>query len=354
MRLRSQALLLASLLTLVFLLLSGCSKTQQTTSGSGPGVPSKPKIRAAVVTDVGGVGDMSFNAMAWEGLQRAGKGLNIEAKLVESKEQADYVTNLSKLADQGYDLVFAIGFLMEDAVKQVAPKYPKVKFAIVDGNAPTVANAVSLKFREEEGCFLAGALGGGVSKTGKIGFIGGMDVPLIRKFEAGYTAGAKTMRPDIKVMAAYTGKFDDPGKGKELALTQFSQGADIIFHASGSCGLGVIDAAKSKGPGFYAIGVDADQDGIAQGSVLTSMMKRVDNAVYSTCKSVVAGKFQPGEQLFGLKDSGIGLSPMRYTKQDVSPEVSAKIEKLKQLIIEGKLMPPKTAKEVSTFVAPKL
>lgn len=316
---------------------------------------TKPaKFRAAVVTDVGGIGDLSFNAMAWEGLQRAGKDLGIGVKFLESKEQADYPTNLRKLAEDGYNLVFAVGFLMEDAVKEVAPKYPKTKFAIIDGNAPKLANCASLKFREDEGSFLAGALAGAMSKKDKIGFIGGMEVDLIKKFECGYRAGAMTARPGIKVISAYTGRWDDPGKGTELAYAQFGQGADIIFHASGSCGLGVISAAKSKGAGYYAIGVDADQDYIAPGRVLTSMMKRVDNAVYSTCESTVAGKFTTGDHVFGLREGGVGLSPLKYTKKDIPPETLAKVETLEKMIVDGKLVPPKTAAELASFKAPEL
>ena len=307
------------------------------------------KIKAAVVTDTGGIGDLSFNAMAWSGLQRAGKELGIDVKFLESKEQADYAVNLNQFAQQGYDLVFAVGFLMEDAVKETAPKYPKTKFAIIDGNAPDLPNAAALKFRENEGCFLAGALAASMSKTGKIGFIGGMEVDLIKRFECGYKAGAMTINPKIKVLSAYTGKWDDPGKGNELAMAQFGQGADIIMHASGSCGLGVIQAAKSKGPGYYAIGVDADQDYIAPGRVLTSMMKRVDNAVYSTCKSVVDGDFQPGDHVFGLREGGVGLSPMKYTKEDIPPEVLARVEKLRQQIIEGNIKPPATVEELKEF-----
>ena len=330
----------------VVALIAGCSK-QATETKSSTG-----KIRAAVVTDVGGIGDMSFNANSWAGLQRAGKTLGMDVKFLESKEQADYATNLSKFAQQGYDIVFAVGFLMEDAVKAVAPKYPKTRFAIIDGNAPSLPNTVSLKFRENEGCFLAGALAGAMTKTNAVGFIGGMEVDLIKKFECGYKAGALTTNPKVKVLAAYTGKWDDPGKGNELAMAQFGQGADIIMHASGSCGLGVIKAAESKGKGYYAIGVDADQDHIAKGRVLTSMMKRVDNAVYMTCESVAKGKFQPGERVFGLREGGVGLSPMTYTKQDIPPQALARIDKLRKQIIAGKLIPPGTAKELSSFKAP--
>jgi basic membrane protein A len=330
------------LLIILIALATGCAKKPRTAEETG-------KIKAAVVTDTGGIGDRSFNAMAWAGVKRAGKELGVGAKFLESKEQADYATNLSHCAAQGFDVVFAVGFLMEDAIAKIAPKYPRTKFVIVDGNAPNAPIAASLKFREEEGCFLAGALAGMVSKTGKIGFVGGMEAPVISRFEAGYQAGALTVRRDARVLIAYTGRFDDPAKGKELALAQFSQGADVIFHASGSCGLGVIEAAKQKGKGFYAIGVDADQDYIAPGRVLTSMMKRVDNAVFSMCNDVVEGKFTPGDHTFGLKDGGVGLSPMAYTKQDIPAGGIEKIEALKKRIIEGEIKPPTTPAELRGF-----
>lgn len=160
------------------------------------------------------------------------------------------------------------------------------------------------------------------------------------------------MKPTAQVLAAYTGSFADPGKGKELALTQFSQGAQVVFHASGSCGLGVIDAAKSKGTGFYAIGVDADQDYLAPGRVLTSMMKRVDVTVYDVCRSVVDGHFKAGDQVFGIKEGGIGLSPMKYTKKDVPSETLARVDRLREMIASGKLTPPKTAAELKRFIPP--
>lgn len=332
------------LLLLALLLVGGCARNTSTRKPDTGG-----RLKAAVVTDVGGIGDRSFNAMAWEGLKRAGKELDLETKFLESKEQADYATNLSRCAQQGYDLVFAVGFMMEDAVARVAPKYPKTVFVIIDGNAPKADNTAALKFREEEGCFLAGALAGMVSNTGKIGFVGGMEVPLLKRFEAGYTAGAKTTRKDAEVLVAYTGRFDDPAKGKELALAQFARGADIVMHASGSCGLGVIEAAKQKGKGFYAIGVDADQDHIAPGRVLTSMMKRVDNAVFLMCRDVVGGKFTSGDHIFGLRDGGVGLSPMKYTKQDVPAGDLEKIESLKKQVMDGGIKPPKSREELKGF-----
>lgn len=340
----------------LILALAGCSSNKPTVQTPTETTPStaKSSIKVAVVTDVGGIGDMSFNAMAWEGLQRASKEMNLNAKFLESREQADYVINLSKLAEQRYNMIFAVGYLMEDAVKEASKKYPNTRFVIIDGNAPDSSNTASLKFDEEQGSFLAGALAGAMTKTGKIAFIGGIQMPIIQKFECGYRAGALMMRPDIKVMIAYCGKFDDPAKGKELALAQFGQGADIIFHAAGGSGRGVIDAAKTKGAGFYAIGVDADQDYLAPGRVLTSMMKRVDNAVYDMCEAEIKGTFKSGVHLYGLKDDGLTLSPMKYTKKDVPADIIDKINKIRQMIIDGKIVPPKTLDELKAFKAPKL
>ena len=302
------------------------------------------------MTDVGGVGDRSFNALAWEGLQTAQRELGFDIKYTESKQNADYVTNLSRYAQSGYDLVFAIGYAMEDALKEVAPRFPNVKFAIIDGNAPEGAkNAVSYKFREEEGSFLAGALAGGMTKSNIIGFVGGVDVPLIRKFEYGYTAGAKTTNPKIDVKVTYAGKFDDPQKGQEAALAQIGAGADILFQAAGATGVGVIKAVQNKGAGYYAIGVDKNQDGDAPGRVLTSMVKRVDVAVLDVCKLVAGKTWDGGTHVLGLKEDGVGLSPMEYTKKDIPAPVLAKIDQLKADIISGKIKPPSTASELAAF-----
>ncbi len=312
------------------------------------------KIRAAMVTDVGGIGDESFNASAWRGLQRAQKELGAEVRYLESRTAADYVRNLTSLARQGYDVVFAVGFLMEDALARVAPRFPRVYFGIVDGRAPNLPNCVSLIFNEQEGSFLVGALAGAMTRTNIVGFIGGMNVPLIKKFEYGYRAGVRTTNPRAKVLVGYTGNWDDVTKGRELALTQFNQGADIIYHAAGRCGIGVIRAAQQKGKGYFAIGVDSDQDHLAPGRVLTSMMKRVDNAVFDVCRRVAEGRFQPGTIVYGVKEKGVGLSPMRFTRKLVPPAVMAKIRKLEQMIAQGTLKPPYDAATFAQFRPPKV
>lgn len=337
--------------------LTGCpgDKPGNPQQGAAPAAPSTGKtIKAGLVTDTGGVGDKSFNAAANTGLEQAAKELGASIKVTESKQAADYVGNLSRFAQNGYDVVFAVGFLMQDALAEVAPRFPNVKFAIIDGDAPPNApNCVSLKFREEEGSFLAGALAGAMTKTNKIGFVGGMEVPLIKKFEAGYKAGALTTNPKIQFTVGYAQSWTDPQKGQELALSQLGAGADIIYQAAGQSGLGVITAVKNKGAGVYAIGVDKDQDGEAPGRVLTSMIKRIDTAVFDTCKKVANGSFKAGAYEFGLNNEGVGLSPMTYTKNDVPAGAMATINALKQQIIAGSLKPPTTLDELATFKGAK-
>ncbi|HZP80018.1 MAG TPA: BMP family ABC transporter substrate-binding protein [Chthonomonadaceae bacterium] len=343
--------------------LAGCGGPKAPESGTpanggaagAPGGKSGGKpIRAALVLDTGGRDDKSFNAAAYEGIERAEKELGVEAHDLESKDASDYQSNLTRFASEGYDVVFAVGFAMEDALKAVAPQFPNVKFAIVDGNAPDAPNCAALQFREEQGSFLVGYLAGAMSKTKTIGFVGGLDIPLIHKFEAGYRAGAKTADPNVKVIAAYTGDWNDVNKGKSQAMQLIGNGADILYQAAGKAGLGAIQAAKEKGPGYYAIGVDRDQDDEAPGRVLTSMVKRVDNAVYDTIKRVKEGRFQPGVQLYDLKSDGVGLSAMKYTKQEVPAETLARLEKIKKMIADGQIVPPTTVEAVATFQPPKL
>jgi basic membrane protein A and related proteins len=334
----------------------GCGPNAAT-RGKGPANPAAGSmpLRVAMVTDAGGIDDRSFNASSWAGLKRAKADLGIEARTpLETREQGDYQQNLETLAVQGNDLVLAVGYLMEDALKSVAPRHKSTKFVIIDGSAPDLPNCCAVKFREEEGSFLAGYLAGRMTKTGALGFVGGMEGPIIKRFEAGYRAGARTARPDIRVIAKYLNSWTDVPKGKEFALACFSQGADIVFHATGKAGLGVLDAAAEKGPGYYGIGVDSDQDGEHPGRVLTSMMKGVDSGVYAIVKELKAGKWQPGDHVFGLKDGGVHLSPMKYTHKDVPAEVLQKLDALSRMISAGQLKVPSTEEEVQNYVPPAL
>lgn len=348
------------ILLAISITLFGCGKvkappeqtTSQQTTPSTEQAASMKKLKVAMVTDVGGLGDQSFNDSAYEGLKQTEKELGAEIKVLESKAMSDYETNLSSLAEIGYDVIFAVGFLMTDSVKKVAPRYPNVKFGLIDGRIEDVSNVTSCIFKEEEGSFLAGALAGLMTKTKKVGFVGGIKGWLIEKFESGYKAGVLSANPKVQVLISYTGRFDDPGKGKETALAQFNQGADIVYHASGSCGIGVIEAAKEKGKGFYAIGVDADQDHLAEGRVLTSMMKRVDVAVFETVKDVNNGTFKNGIVEFGISQNAVSLSPMRFTKTDIPKSTLAAIEKLQSKIISRELSIPNTLEKLKEFKPP--
>ncbi len=298
-------------------------------------------MKVAVVTDVGGLGDQSFNDAAYRGLKQVEKELGAKITVVESKKMDDYETNLRSLADQKYDMIWAIGFLMTDALKNVAPQYPNTKFGIIDSvvDAP---NVLSVTFKEEEGSFLQGVIAGLTTKTNKIGFIGGMEFPLIIKFESGFRAGVKAVNPKAQVFVAYTGKFDDPGKGKEVAMTQFSQGADIIYHAAGACGIGVIEAAKEKK--LYAIGVDSDQSPLAPNNVVSSMLKRVDVGVFEGSKQVIQGTFKGGVQVLGLKENGVGTAFSKGVKLPAS--TLKKHDEFAKQIASGKLKVPSTREEL--------
>ena len=341
-------------------ILTGCPAPPQSPAGAAaPGV-TPSTFRAALVVDTGGIDDRSFNAAANEGRKKAQADLGLTDQtfsLVQSKAKADYKTNLTQFASQGYSLVIAVGQNMEDALKEVAPQFPNVQFAIVDGTAPEgAANCASLKFREEQGTFLAGYLAGAISKTHKIGFVGGEEIDLIKKFEAGYRAGAKTagLNPDTQVVRAYTNNWDDVTKGRTIAEQEFGNGVDIIFAAAGKGGLGVIEASRARKPGSYAIGVDQDQDGIAPGHVLTSMVKHVDAAVYDTVKRAMEHKFTAGTVMYDLKQGGVGLSEMKYTQNDVPAEIKSRVARLRKLVEQGSVVPPTTLEAVKDFRPPTL
>ncbi len=320
-------------------LVAGCSPPESGKAGQGTGSGKGAKgLVVGIVFDSGGRGDKSFNDSAWAGIERASKELGVTAKPVDSRTETDYENNIRTMAEGGANVVFAVGFAQQRAVEAVAPQHPGVKFAIVDAvvEAPNVR---SLVFAEEQGSYLAGYLAALVSKTGKLGFVGGKTGPLIKKFEAGYTAGAKAADPDIQVLPPkYTESWDDVSLGKQAANVLFDGGADIVYHAAGRCGRGVIDAAKDKGK--YAIGVDSDQDHLAPGRVLTSMIKRVDEAVYQTIEDVQTGKFTPGVKRYDLKSKGVGLSEMKFTKDKISPDILKKVEEASAKIASGEIKVP--------------
>ncbi len=323
-----------------------------------PAVAQAKKWRVGIVYDVGGRGDLSFNDMAYAGLSNAQKefGSRIETRDLEPTAGGENREELLRLlAGEKFDLIFGIGFLFTDSITRVAKDFPGVKFAIVDGFIGDQPNVVSLLFKEHEGSFLVGAAAALKSRANKIGFVGGMKIPLIEKFEAGFIAGAKYVKPSIEVFSEYAGTtgeaFRDPVKGKELALAEYDRGADIIYHASGGTGIGVFEAAVVKKR--LAIGVDADQsltvkpDQRAQ--ILTSMLKRVDVAVHETIKATVAGQYKAGVRTFGLKENGVGYAVNNYNKAMVQ-DIAARLEALRKDIIAGKIKVPEDKKQLEEFL----
>ena len=321
--------------------------------GSALEAPSATALDVGVVFDVGGRGDKSFNDGAYVGAERAVKELSARVRFIEPGEGSDREAGLRLLAAEGMDLVIGVGFIFSDDLTQLAKEYPRTRFAGVDyalqtdaqGNViPPPANLAALKFREEEGSFLVGALAALVGKSKKVGFIGGMDFPLIHKFEAGYRAGVKAVCPDCTVISQYAGvtpeAFRNPGRGKELALSQYQSGVNVIFHASGSTGLGVFEAARATNR--LAIGVDADQYAEAPGHVLTSMVKRVDNAVFDVIGAVKQGTFHGGIYQFGLAQDGVGYIDDANNHALIPDAVRARLDSLRREIIAGQITVPST------------
>ena len=300
-----------------------------------------------MVTDVGGLGDRSFNDSAYAGLVRAKNELHVDTTVLQSRSAADYQINMTVLANKEFDEIFAIGFLMARDVAEVAERYPQRHFAIIDAVVDQ-PNVTAVTFKEEEGSFLAGALAAMTTKTKTIAFLGGIDIPLLRKFEAGFAAGAREIDPSVKVLVKYVGSFDDVAAGKELAGVQFSQGADIIYVAAGKAGLGAIDQVKSRSDAFV-IGVDSDQDALAPGKILTSMVKRVDIGVFRVSRRAAAHEPRPPHLTLGLKEGGVGLTNFAYTKSVVTPPKIAVLDKLKAAIVGGTIVVPSTREELASF-----
>src|SRR5579884_593892 len=302
---------------------------------------SAAEFKVGLVLDRGGKDDKSFNSSAYQGAMEAKKKLGIFLKFTEAADDNAYESLLRAFAERDFDLIIGIGFAQKEAVKKVASQFPERHFAIVDSQVD-LPNVRSLLFEEHEGSYLIGAIAAMTSKTGKIGFVGGMDIPLIRRFEMGYEAGAKKINPDISITANYVGvtseAWNNPPKGKELAMSQYDSGVDIIFIAAGASGLGAMDAAEERKK--LAIGVDSNQDWIKPGLILTSMLKRVDEAVYSTIEEAKDAKFEGGVKHFGLSNNGIGYSVDEYNAKILTGAVRKRADELKAEIIAGKIVVP--------------
>ena len=382
---RAPPLLNAVALALCLLATSGCKKP-------------RPAHTVGLALDVGGRGDQSFNDGALRGLETMAAGLRYTAHgyeplsaadtarllpsdlallpggiphlalppplVLSGKAQEDYEPNLQLLVDQGSELVIAVGFMMEPAVRVVAARNPNAKFLLLDspvlddsGKPVVRGNVRAVVFKEQEGSFLAGALAGELTRSGKIGFVGGMELPLIKKFEAGFRAGLATTNPAAAkaIAVAYTGTFDDERKGIEVGRELYARGCDLVFHAAGLDGLGVIKAAQAAGK--LVIGVDSDQSHVAPQNVLTSMVKHVDLAVYQAARDVLGGTFVGGDVVLGLKEGGVGLSPLGGTvdpaiNKELREAAMADVALLRAAIIDGRIVVPATLFELEKFSPP--
>jgi len=320
-------------------ILFSCKKQENKNETSVPGT-----LKVGLVFDVGGRGDKSFNDAAYNGLEKAKKDFGVDFEVIDPGEGSDRESALRKLASRkDIGLVFGVGFIFTEDITKMAIDFPDKKFGCidytVDPKKEIPKNLTALEFKEEEGSFLVGTLAALISKSDKIGFVGGMESALIKKFEKGFTEGVKYVKPENRVLVGYvsvTGDgFKNPGKAKEIALSQFSGGAEIIYHASGLSGLGVFEAARDQKK--LAIGVDMDQYNEAPGFVLTSMTKQVDEVIYQTIKEFKEGKFTGGVKSLGLKEKGVDYVYNDKNKNLISDEVRKKVEEIRNKVISGEI-----------------
>ena len=332
--------LLRALLTAFVLALAACGGDDGDEAAPTLAAPNGAgeQVKVGLVTDIGQLNDRGFNQLAHEGVQQAQRELGIEMRVLESASDADYVPNMSSLADQGFDLIIGVGFAQGEAVATVAKEYPEAKFAIIDVDQASLPgkppNVVGLIFREEQVGYLAGYLAALTAKREPgedvVSSVGGMKEPPVDRFIAGYQAGAKAAVPGIQVLNGYSQDWDDLAKCKEVALDQIAQGSRVVFQVAGGCGLGALDAAKERG--LWGIGVDADQSFLGP-HILTSAQKKVDRAVFLTIQSVVENQWQGGRNLtFGLEEEGVGLGEI---SDEVPEEDLAAVEEVGGRIASG-------------------
>ncbi|MGN6583203.1 MAG: BMP family lipoprotein [Rhizobiaceae bacterium] len=295
-------------------------------------------IKPAIIYDLGGKFDKSFNEAAYHGAEKFKKDTGIAYRDFEIQNDTQREQALTKFAEDGNNPIIVMSFSFEQALKKVAPKFPKTEFGIVD-TVVDLPNVRSIVFKENEGSYLVGVMAAMASKTGTVGFVGGMDVPLIRKFACGYVGGVKATKAEDKVIQNMTGDtpaaWNDPTKGGEIARSQIDQGADVVYAAAGGTGVGVLQAVADKGK--LAIGVDSNQNGLQPGHVLTSMVKRVDVAVYNAFMDAKNGHYTFGVDNLGLKENGVGYAMDENNKSLVTPEMLKAVEKAKADIISGKI-----------------
>lgn len=337
--------------------LAACGGDDNEGASNNEGGGEGSDFKVAMVTDTGGVDDKSFNQSAWEGLTKFGKDNSLTEnegfKYLQSSKQADYQPNLQQLARDNFDLIYGIGFLMGEDIQKVAEQFPDNNFALVDMvvDAPNVA---SITFKEQEGSFLVGVVAGLTTKTDKVGFVGGVESDLIKKFENGYKAGVMAVNPDATIDVKYAEDFNSAEKGTAIASGMYGAGSDIVYHAAGGTGVGVFTEAKNRkknGEEVWVIGVDRDQyeEGLPENVTLTSMVKRVDTATLEVSKMAMDGEFPAGEVVeFSLKDEGVGIAST--SEENVAADVLAKVDEYRQQIIDGDVVAPATDAEFEEFM----
>lgn len=308
------------------------------------GASAQDSIVATMVTDTAGIGDESFNDLAKEGGDRAAADLGVEFNILESQTAADYVRNLTDAAETS-DITVGVGFLLLDALTEVAPEYPDSYFAIIDAEVPG-DNVVSYLFREQEGAFLAGVLAALSTKTGVIGFVGGIRIPPVMRYEVGYVSGAKSVNPDVEILISYADDFENPTLGKELSLAQYNNNADIVLAAAGRTGIGAFDAAKEKGEGVFVIAADQDQSELGAEFQLGAVIKKLDTGVYDAIKAVQDGAFEAGTHNLGIAEEGMGIDNFHAS---VTQEVQDTISAYSAAIGDGRLVPPVDDESLAAF-----
>jgi basic membrane protein A len=320
------------------LLVGGCARTH---AAGGRGI--------GLVVGNGGFGDHSFNDGARRGVELAQRDLGFRSMAIASASVADYQPNMMELAGQAFDIVMTVGYDLAFDLTEVAPRFAHQRFGIVDASVD-LPNVTSIGFRQEQCSFLAGALAGMVTRSNVLGFLGGIDIDIMREFEVGFHAGARAVNPDVQLLVKYVGDWNDVAGGSELAGVMYGSGADIVYACAGKAGLGAINQVRSRRDA-YMIGVDSDQDGIVPGKILTSAMKRVDIGMLRICQTIAAGRRLPHAVELGLKEGGVALTDFQYTRDRVTPAMRRRLDAFTHAIIEGSITVPKTREQLAMWRA---
>ena len=324
-------------------MITGCS-----TKSENKGASKTSDISVGIVLGEGSINDQSFNQATWEGLQKAKEDFGIEVKYLESKNEAEYIPNIETLIDEDMDLIIGVGYQLKDSIQSSAENYPERKFAILDETYENIpANVIPVVFNEQESAYLTGIIASKMSKTNKVGFIGGLPAPSVVRYQYGYKYGAETTNKDVEVYEQYANTFTDQAKGKAIAKQMHASGVDVIIGAAGDCGTGAIEAAKENNK--YAIGGDRDQRDLAPDNVIVSALKKLNVASYSLAKMIVEDNFEGGvEKVYGLKEGGVGLPDDldRLIPQDVVDYVTEQAKK----VVSGEIKVPKNEEEYNALM----